>query len=102
MEKLRNLIRIALTKNPIALFLLWIRPTFEGNDGKASGKRLTAFAFMVLVAYFVYADKIVSWFTLYSFLAILGSVLLVWGIITWQNITEFIKLWQNKKDKEEV
>lgn len=64
----------------------WIADSFTEKDGKASGSRLTAWFLTMLCGYYIYADKIKDSYNLYAFVAMLSSILLIWGVITWKDI----------------
>ena len=91
----------------------WIRPSLEGNDGKASGRSITAFWLTILltlniisIGYFVYyvANKkaqiigtviipvdiagltLISNTLEFTLETLIGAVLLLWGVITAQQL----------------
>ena len=77
----------------------WLKPTFEGDDGKASSKKLTTYVISLLFilghiqVYFVINDIELIKHAL-NLDAIMLSVLI--GIFTVQNIFTFMKL-KNQK-----
>lgn len=76
---------IRLLKN----FINWLRPTFEDQQGQASARRITAFFFVLMSAYVLkqYMNGVrVEEFIWYG---ILGTILLLFGVITWQNVESF-------------
>lgn len=67
----------------------WLRPSLEGDDGKASYRRLSALVFILLICYMVLADKIQSNIHLYAFYGLLGTFLLLAAVITTSDIIKF-------------
>lgn len=76
----------------------WIRPTFEGQDGKASFRRFSALTLIILDIYLVVCDKLSESDRLNVYFANLVTVLLIIGIVTTQNILEFFN--RGKKDSD--
>ncbi|HEY1047887.1 MAG TPA: hypothetical protein VGF79_15710 [Bacteroidia bacterium] len=78
----------------------WFACSFEGSDGRASGKKLTA-AFLTMVAG-GYCPKVHDAFTLYAFIALLITILMMWGIITSSNIISLTRsLKGNRKEQND-
>lgn len=77
-------------KKVIKGFLSWIRPSFQDNDGTASYRRLTAFFLVMLDAYIIIAGKITTGLMLNVHYTLLASFLLITGIITTQNVLQFL------------
>jgi len=85
-------------------FLAWFRPSLEGSDGKASGRMLTGFHLVCLITIVVFAIIAFVWCVLFKAIAVtdgilkaaeflitvlellLGSVLLIYGVVTMGNI----------------
>ena len=74
----------------------WLQKTFEDDKGEPDHKRITGFAFCVLIAYMVFFDKIDSFIKLYAFLGLIVAVLILYGIVKSQDIIEF----KNGKNKD--
>ncbi len=67
-------------------FIQWIRPAFEGADGKASHKRLTVFALIYTIIIMAFASLFgltVDYMVLHSLEALAGAIM--FGTI-YQNI----------------
>jgi hypothetical protein len=79
--------------------VIWFAQSFQGTDGKASGKKFTA-AFMTVLTW-VYSTRVHNSYTLYAFIALLMAVLMMWGIISSNNIITFTRLLKNKKEDKE-
>ncbi len=67
----------------------WFAASFQGNDGKASGKKFTA-AFLTALAG-NYSAKVNDAYSLYAFIALLVTILMMWGIISSHNIITFTR-----------
>lgn len=78
--------------------VLWLAASFQGNDGRASGKKLTA-AFLTAVAA-CYSFKVDDKYSLYAFIAMLVAILMMWSIITSNNIITFTRALKNNLRKE--
>ncbi len=76
----------------------WFACSFQGADGKASGKKFTA-AFLTMVAG-AYCPKVHDAFTLYAFIALLIAILMMWGIITSNNIISLTRSIKGNKTEE--
>jgi len=70
--------------------LNWFLASIEDDKGKLSGRRVTAFIFVVMALYTLYkyleaSSKVEEhiWFGL------LGTILLLFGVITWVNVSNF-------------
>lgn len=70
-------------------FINWIIPTLEGQDGKASFRRLTALVLILLDIFLVLGDKLLETDRINVYYANLITILLIIGIVTTQNILEF-------------
>lgn len=80
-------------------FLVWIEPSFTGNDNKSSGKKISGFVLMFLII--STTSKILmkdnpTIIHIYLLCALLLAFLALQGIITGQNIVD---IWRNSKDK---
>lgn len=78
-------------------FLRFLAPSFCGSDGKASGRKISAFVFMLMIL--STTSKILmkdnpTMIHVYLLLVLVTTFLLLQGIITVQNI---IDLWRNGK-----
>ena len=73
----------------------WIRPTFQGEDGKASSRKLTVYVVTILFilgniqVFFVIKDKSLVFDVL---LLDATFILILFGIITIQNIITLFKI----------
>lgn len=67
----------------------WIAHTFEGHDGKASFRRMTAFVLICLNVFMVCGDKLPEASRLHVYYANLVAISLIIGIVTTQNILSF-------------
>lgn len=76
----------------------WLLKTFEDESGTPDHKRITGFAFCVLIAFMVFFGKITTMITLYAFLGLIVAVLILYGIVKSQDIIQFRQGY--KKDKE--
>lgn len=76
----------------------WILKTFEDVAGVPDHKRITGFAFCVLIAYMVFFNKIDSFIKLYAFIALIVAVLVLYGIVKSQDIVEFKNGKRNNED----
>ncbi len=75
-------------------FLKWLEHSFTGNDGKASHRKISSFVMMLLIIYTTVklnAKEIVSTNHLFLLLILVGTFLLLAGILTVQNIISIIK-----------
>lgn len=78
-------------------FLLWINSSFCGNDGKSSGRKISAFVFMFMIV--STTSKILmkdnpTMIHVYLLCVLVTTFLLLQGIITVQNIVD---IWKNGK-----
>lgn len=76
-------------------FWLWIEASFVGKDGKSSGRKISAFVFMVLIM--TTTSKILmkdnpTMIHVYLLCVLVVTFLVLQGIITVQNI---IDVWKN-------
>lgn len=78
----------------------WIIPSFEGEDGKASFRRLTAFVLIIFESYMVFGDKIPEESRISLYYANLITILLIIGIVTTQNVLEFFNRGNNGRQTE--
>ena len=67
----------------------WLAKTFQDERGNPDHKRITGFAFCVLIAYMVLCDKLNSFIQLYAFIALIVAVLVLYQIVKAQDIIEF-------------
>ena len=67
----------------------WLSKTFEDEKGNPDHKRITGFAFCVLIAFMVFTDKINTTIQLYAFIALIVAVLVLYQIVKAQDIVEF-------------
>lgn len=75
-------------------FLLWIEPSFLGRDNKTSGRKVSAFVFMVMII--TTTSKILvkdnpTIIHVYLLCVLVCTFLLLQGIITAQNIIDLRK-----------
>lgn len=78
-------------------FLKWVSPSLEGNDGKASGRKISTLVFMFMIV--STTSKILMKDTptmihVYLLVVLVATFLLLQGIITVQNIVD---IWRNGK-----
>ena len=79
----------------------WIAASFQDENGKTSGSRLTAWFLTMLTGYFVAYNKITDYYTLLAFVALLASLLVIWGIISWKDLENMASIFAKKEDKPE-
>jgi hypothetical protein len=77
---------------------IWFAGSFQGTDGKASGKKFTAGFLTVLTG--LYSTHVHDSYTLYAFIALLVTILMMWGIITSSNIITFTRTLKATKGGE--
>ena len=77
----------------------WIRPSFEGEDGKSSYRRLSAFYALCMDMYLILADKITNPIIEHVHYSLLIYSLVMTGIVTIQNIID-LKNGSNKKSTD--
>jgi hypothetical protein len=65
----------------------FIKSFFAGPDGQGSSKRLKSFIFCLLVCSMIISGKVATNVQLYSFYALLITILLLDAVITVQDIT---------------
>lgn len=75
-------------------FLRWLNPSFCGNDGLSSGRKISAFVFMFMIV--STTSKILmkdnpTMIHIYLLLVLVSTFLLLQGIITIQNIMDIYK-----------
>lgn len=75
-------------------FLQWIEPSMTGKDGKASGRKISAFVFMAMIL--STTSKILmkddpTIIHVYLLCVLVATFLLLQGIITIQNIVDIMK-----------
>jgi len=80
-------------------FLKWVEPSFTGNDRKASGRKLSACVFMVLIS--TTTSKLllkedINVFHIYLLVVLVSTFLLLIGILTAQNLMD---IWKNGNGK---
>lgn len=76
-------------------FLQWLNPSFCGNDGRSSGRKISAFVFMFMIV--STTSKILmkdnpTMVHIYLLCVLVSTFLLLQGIITVQNMLD---LWKN-------
>lgn len=76
-------------------FREWIRPTIEGDDGKASHRRLTVVYFILLLTYMIVKTANGSVFPEIAWIVVSGGAGLFSGLSIWQQIV-------NKKRNENI
>jgi len=79
----------------------WLRPSFEVSPGISSSRKLTAFWFVVTITICLFKWELTSMVQFYVLSAILLTVLLLFAVITAQDIIKFSKNIKNKP-KEEI
>jgi len=77
--------------------LQWLRPSLEGDDGKASYRRLSAWAILMLMIYMTAAGKLTTMIGLYILITHAVVFLLLVGIITADNIITLVNKYKNDK-----
>jgi hypothetical protein len=83
--------------------LKWFKYSFEGKDGKASGRKLTIFLFTVMYTITWAANLFLGKIIDVGILLIMGVFILVgWGILTAQNIVDILKRPQNSYYDNEI
>lgn len=86
--------------------LKWLKPTFEGEDGKASSKRITGFVLTASGIYMVFTDKMTTIYAVYTLAillitgAIYAMVITVAQIIMTAKILKGVKIEDEIKDEE--
>lgn len=83
-------------------FWTWLQPSFEGKDGKSSGRKISACVFMALII--TTTSKILmkdnpTMIHVYLLCVLVVTFLVLQGIITVQNI---IDLWKNGNPLEKI
>jgi hypothetical protein len=82
---------ITSRKNFATRFLDYLRPTWEGGDGKISYRRASQFVFICLMVFVVVTGKTLTLYGIYT-LGILAIVfLLLAAVISFQQVVEGIK-----------
>ena len=72
-------------------FITWVKPSFEGTDGKASYRALSAFILLLLICYKVIFDKSRSNIDLNILYSLEATFLLLTSVISAQNIITMVK-----------
>lgn len=89
-------------KTKISKFINWLRPSFEGNDNKASSRKLTAFAVVFTYVYcrmqFAKMVVVVNKYVIWAFSIDAVFILLLFSIITIQHIVELFKIYKDKNN----
>ncbi len=81
----------------------WVRPTLEGDDGKASARRLSIYIIMVLFilgniqAFYIIQDKDLVFDVL---LLDVVFILILFGIVTIQNVITLFKIHKNQDSEK--
>lgn len=86
---------VNLIKTMFKKIFNYLKPSFEGNDGKISYRRLTAFVYVITDVWLLVTGKINSIETLHAHYSLLIFILLLTGIITAQNILQVISIRKN-------
>lgn len=89
--------RNKLTKD----FISWIRPSFEGADGKASYRALSAFVLLLLICYKVIFDPSRESVDLSILYSLETTFLLLTSVISMQNVITMIKGYNSNSKEEE-
>lgn len=81
-------------------FLNYIRPTWEGPDGRASMKRLTIFLFVVLFVIAFFGDFVLDWYVSDTILNLIATIIIsgVLGNQAQNIVNDFLD--KNKKNEE--
>ncbi len=77
-------------------FLLWLKPSFEGDDNKSSFRRISAFIILLVMIYVGVAGTVTSMLHLYVLAIYATAFLMLVGIITIDNILTLINTYKNK------
>ena len=80
--------------------MAWIRPTFEGSDGKLSFRRSTAFVYVIVDLFIIMTGRIASVEMLHVHYSILLFILIMTGIITVQNLMELMPKFRGGKNEQ--
>jgi nitrate/nitrite transporter NarK len=68
----------------------WFLASVEDEKGKLSGRRATAFIFVLMAIYtLVEYMEMKAEVAEHIWYGILGMILLLFGVITWENVTNF-------------
>lgn len=72
--------------------IMWLKLSFEGNDGKASSRKLTTFVFALTTIVLIYADLFYN-LTIDPILltGVLSMTAISLGLVTAQNIVDILK-----------
>lgn len=81
----------------ITKILQYLKPSFEGIDGKLSYRRASQFVFIVLLSFMVLTGKTETQYQFYTLVALIVAFLLLASIITSQQIIEAIKSLAEKR-----
>lgn len=84
-------------------FLIWLKPTVEGDDGKSSARRLTAFwiVFLYTIGNGLMFYRCEDWMVLLYLLVIDAIfILMLFGIITVSNLITFWKIKNNSSETD--
>ena len=79
-------------------FIEWLRPSFEGEDGKASHRKLSVFYFSLLILYMLVATASGSIFPEIAWIVVSGGAGLFSALNVWQNK---VKHQNDHNEKEE-
>ena len=89
--------RNKLTKD----FITWIKPSFEGSDGRSSYRALSAFILLLLICYKVIFDKSRIDIDLSILYSLEATFLLLTSVISAQNIITMIKGYNTQSPEPE-
>lgn len=78
-------------KNFVTRFVDYMRPTWEGGDGKISYRRSSQFVFIFLMVFVVVTGKTLTLYGIWTLVILALVFLLLAAIITGQQIIEGIK-----------
>lgn len=90
-----------VNRNKITFSIIsWIRPAFEGNDGKASMRSISAFILLFLICYKVAFDKNRTEYDVSILYSLETTFLLLTSVISIQNVIALVR-GVNNNTKEE-
>lgn len=82
-------------------FVSWIKHAFQGNDGKASYRALSAFVLLILICYKVIQNKTPTNIDLQVLYSLEVTFLLLTSVISIQNVITIIKGHNNSSAGQE-
>lgn len=80
----------------------WLRPTFEGEDGKASSKRITGFVLTASGIFMVFTDKMTNIYAVYTLAILLLTGAVYAMVITVAQLIMAAKILKGHKIEEEI